>query len=95
MEPLSPHTRTTTDPQGDVRKLYRSPSDRQLGGVCSGIARYTNTDPTVIRVVFVVVAIMGPGLLLYPLLWLLVPEEPPPSVTATPQPTGPESAQPA
>jgi phage shock protein C len=45
------------------KKLYRSRSDRWLAGVCGGIGDYFNTDPTVIRVIFVLAGlIMGGGL---------------------------------
>lgn len=53
--------------------MYRSPVEKKLGGVAGGIAEYTGTDPTVVRVLFVVLALCGPGLLLYPLLWIFVP----------------------
>ena len=79
-------------PHTAVRKLYRSTSERQLGGVCGGLAHYTNTDPTLVRVLFIVVAVMGPGLLLYPLLWAMVPEQPGP-VPMMSQPM-PETSQP-
>jgi phage shock protein C len=60
-----------------ARKLYRSTSDRKLGGVCGGLAQYFNIDPTLIRVLFVVLAVLGgSGLVLYVLLWILVPKEP-------------------
>lgn len=85
MEPTTPTTGTATD--AGVRKLYRSRSERQLGGVAGGMARYTNTDPTLVRVLFVVLAVMGPGLLLYPLLWLVVPEEPGMMDPVMPQPS--------
>jgi len=58
-----------------VRTLHRSSSERQIGGVCGGIAQYSGTDPTLIRVLFIVLAVMGAGLLLYSLLWIFVPEE--------------------
>jgi phage shock protein C len=59
------------------RKLYRSRSNRQLAGVCGGVAKYFNIDPTLVRVLFVVFAVLGgPGLLAYILLWIIVPEEP-------------------
>jgi phage shock protein PspC (stress-responsive transcriptional regulator) len=45
-----------TDP---ARRLYRSRTDRKLAGVCGGLAQYVNMDPTVIRVVFVVLAVLG------------------------------------
>ena len=72
-------------PHVAVRKLYRSTTERHLGGVCGGVAEYTNTDPTVVRVVFIVLAVMGPGVLLYPLLWAMVPEQPwaPPAMPGT------------
>jgi phage shock protein C len=59
------------------RKLYRSRSNRQLAGVCGGVAKYFNIDPTLVRVLFVAFAVLGgPGLLAYILLWIIVPEEP-------------------
>jgi phage shock protein C len=60
------------DPQAD-----RSRTDRKLAGVCGGLAQYVNTDATLIRVLFVVLALLGgPGLVIYLLMWILVPEEP-------------------
>ena len=60
-----------------TRKLYRSRTDRKLGGVCGGLAQYFNTDATLIRVLFVVFALLGgPGLVVYVVLWIVVPEEP-------------------
>jgi phage shock protein C len=60
-----------------TRKLYRSRTDRKLAGVCGGLAQYFNSDATLIRVLFVVLALLGgPGLVIYLLMWILVPEEP-------------------
>jgi phage shock protein C len=60
-----------------TRKLYRSRTDRKLAGVCGGLAQYFNIDATLIRVLFVVLAVVGgSGLLLYLALWILVPYEP-------------------
>ena len=60
-----------------TRRLYRSRTNRKLAGVCGGLAQYLNTDPTLIRVLFVVLALLGgPGLVIYLLMWILVPEEP-------------------
>lgn len=48
-----------------------------LAGVCGGLADYFGVDVTLIRVVFVVLAVMGgAGLVIYLAMWLLVPEEP-------------------
>jgi len=48
-----------------------------LAGVCGGLAQYFNIDPTLVRVLFVVLAVLGgSGLLIYLVLWIVVPEEP-------------------
>jgi phage shock protein C len=61
----------------EIRKLYRSRSNRQVAGVCGGLAQYFNLDATLIRILFVVLAVLGgSGLLLYVLLWIIVPNEP-------------------
>lgn len=59
-----------------MKRLYRSRKDLLLGGVCGGIAEYLGVDPTLVRVVFVVLAVAsGIGVLIYFLLWLLIPQE--------------------
>jgi phage shock protein C len=59
------------------RKLYRSTSNRQLAGVCGGLAEYFNLDPTLIRVLFVILAVLGgSGVILYIALWIIVPKQP-------------------
>ena len=52
-------------------KFYRSYSDRKLAGVCSGLGRYTNTDPLLWRLGFI---LLGPGMLLYYILITLLTE---------------------
>jgi phage shock protein C len=60
-----------------TRRLYRSRTNRKLAGVCGGLAQYFNLDATLIRVLFVVLALLGgPGLVIYLLMWILVPEKP-------------------
>ncbi|HEY2957964.1 MAG TPA: PspC domain-containing protein [Actinomycetota bacterium] len=60
-----------------TRKLYRSRTDRKIAGVCGGLASYFNVDPTLIRVLFVVLAVVGgSGIILYLALWLIVPNQP-------------------
>lgn len=59
-----------------MRRLYRSRDDAILGGVCGGIGQYLGVDPTLVRVVFAVLALAsGVGVLLYLLLWFIVPRE--------------------
>ena len=58
-----------------MKKLFRS-SNRILAGVCGGIAEYFGVDPTVIRVLYMVLSLFTaafPGLLLYILLTILMP----------------------
>ncbi len=54
-------------------KFLRNTSDKLVSGVCSGLANYLNIDPAVIRILFIVFAINGIGLLIYILLWVIVP----------------------
>jgi phage shock protein C len=58
-----------------MKKLYRS-SNRILAGVCGGIAEYFDIDPTVIRVIYLILSLFSvafPGLLLYIILAILIP----------------------
>ena len=56
--------------------LRRSPTDRMIGGVCGGLAEYSGIDPLLWRVGFVALALAGPGVPVYLLMWLLMPTEP-------------------
>jgi phage shock protein C len=59
------------------RKLYRSRTDRRLWGVCGGLARYFNMDPTIIRVLFVISIFFGSlGFWTYIIMTIIVPLEP-------------------
>lgn len=61
----------------DIKRLYRSRSDRMIGGVCGGLGDYLNIDPTLVRLAFAILALAaGPGLPLYIIMWIVVPEEP-------------------
>jgi phage shock protein C len=60
-----------------TRKLYRSRTDRKLAGVCGGLAQYLNVDATVVRVVFIVLAVLGGAAIpIYLAMWVIVPYEP-------------------
>ena len=57
-----------------VKKLSRSSSEKVIGGVCGGIARFTNIDPTLLRVVtLLLVVFAGLSLWIYIILWLFLP----------------------
>jgi phage shock protein PspC (stress-responsive transcriptional regulator) len=55
--------------------LRRSYDDRMLGGVAGGLARYLGVDTMIVRIAFVVLAVFGPGILLYVAGLLLIPDE--------------------
>ncbi|GAB4478064.1 MAG: hypothetical protein Kow00124_22030 [Anaerolineae bacterium] len=58
------------------KKLMRSSTDKMVAGVCGGLAQYLNVDPVLVRVAFVILALAGgPGLLLYIILWIVMPED--------------------
>jgi phage shock protein C len=60
----------------DTPKLVRSRSDRILSGVCGGLARHLRLDPTLVRIVFVLLgALNGLGVILYLAMAVLVPRE--------------------
>jgi phage shock protein C len=60
-----------------TRKLYRSRTNRKLAGVCGGLAEYFNLDATLIRVLFVALAVLGgSGIVLYLAMWIIVPNQP-------------------
>ena len=59
------------------RPLRRSRDDRMIAGVVGGLAEYLGMDPTLARVLFVVLSLISaafPGALVYLILWLVVPE---------------------
>lgn len=57
------------------RRLFRDGERKMLGGVCGGLGAYFNVDPVWVRIIFLVsIAISGFGLLVYIILWLVVPE---------------------
>jgi phage shock protein C len=59
------------------RKLYRSQKEKMVAGVCGGLGEYLDIDPTLIRIIWVVVTLMGgAGLLAYLVMWIVVPLEP-------------------
>ncbi len=59
----------------DQKKLTRDTRNKMLGGVCSGIGNYFGVDPTIVRVVWVLLALgAGFGVLAYIVCWLVIPE---------------------
>ncbi|MBN2051328.1 MAG: PspC domain-containing protein [Spirochaetales bacterium] len=59
------------------KKLYLSEEDKKIAGVCGGLAEYLKVDSTLIRVLWVIAAIIfGSGVLAYLIAWLLMPRRP-------------------
>ena len=59
-----------------AKKLYRSRTDRKLAGVCGGLAKYFDIDPTIVRVVAVASLFGTLGLWVYIIMAIIVPLEP-------------------
>jgi phage shock protein C len=58
------------------KKLYRSEGNRVLAGVAGGLGKYFGVDPTLIRLIFVLITIFGgSGILAYIILWIIIPSE--------------------
>ncbi|MGH3337211.1 MAG: PspC domain-containing protein, partial [Propionibacteriaceae bacterium] len=67
---------TSPYPPQPPRRLERSKSNRVLGGVCAGVANYLNMDPTLVRVLTVVISLFtGVPVILYIIALFVIPEE--------------------
>ena len=58
------------------RPLHRSASDRLIGGVCGGLAAWLGWNPTVVRLLYILLSILSvafPGIIVYILLWIVMP----------------------
>ena len=62
--------------QNEAKRLTRSVTDRQIGGVCAGLGEYFNVDPTIIRVAFVAGFFLSGTMAFwaYLIMWIIVPE---------------------
>jgi len=62
---------------GGKKKLMRSSTDKKIAGVCAGLADYSDMDPTIIRVLWLVAVLCaGTGILAYIILWIVLPLAP-------------------
>ena len=60
-----------------MKRLYRSNRNRMIAGVCGGIAEYFDIDPTVVRIAWVILSMVGAlGAVAYFICWFLMPENP-------------------
>jgi phage shock protein C len=58
-----------------MARLYRSESDRMLGGVCGGIAEVYDVDPALVRILTLLLVFTQVGILGYLLAWIVIPSE--------------------
>lgn len=60
----------------NVKRLYRSEKEQMIAGVCAGLAEYFEVDPTIVRIIFIIL-LFTPfnGGILYILLWMVIPQE--------------------
>jgi len=62
-----------------MKRLYLSDTDKKLAGVCGGLAEYLDVDPTVARLLVVVLDLLTgviPGLVVYLIAWMIMPRKP-------------------
>ncbi len=58
------------------KRIYRNKKDKLLGGVCSGIAEYLDTDPTLVRILWALASLLwGAGVIAYLICWIIIPEK--------------------
>ncbi len=62
--------------QDEIRRLYKSRTDRVICGVCGGFAEYLKMDPTIVRLIMVLIALTGGGIIAYLIAALVIPEQP-------------------
>ncbi len=59
-------------------RLTRVTNDKVIGGVCGGIAKYLGWDPAIVRLLYVLISFFSaafPGIFVYIILWIVMPEE--------------------
>ena len=87
-QPASPPPRPAAE-----KRLMRSSTDVRIAGVCAGIAEYFNADPTLVRVVWLILVLLPvpivPAVLGYIAAWIIMPKAPLPAATA--QPVAPQT----
>ncbi len=60
------------------KRLQRSRTEKMIGGVCGGLAEYFSVDPTIVRILWVLITLLGgAGIILYVVLWVIMPLERP------------------
>lgn len=70
-------TAQKTAAKSPQKRLTRSRTNRMIGGVCGGIGEYLDVDPTIVRLLWVVLTLLsvGAGIIAYLIAWLIIPQE--------------------
>jgi len=55
------------------KRLYLSDTDKKIAGVCGGVAEYLAVDPTIIRLLWALLALSGVGIVAYLVAWIIMP----------------------
>lgn len=58
-----------------MERLYRSRKNRVLAGVCGGFAEYFRIDPTIIRIIWILISLSGTGIVAYVIAMVIMPDE--------------------
>jgi phage shock protein C len=60
------------------KKIFLSETNKKVGGVCGGIGEYFNIDPTLVRLIWIVITLMtmGTGIVAYIIAWVVIPQQP-------------------
>jgi len=59
------------------KRLYRSNTDKMIAGICGGLAQYLAVDPTIVRLVFLLLFFAGGAAIpIYLVMWIITPQEP-------------------
>jgi phage shock protein C len=61
-----------------TKRLYRSGKERILGGVCGGLGEYLDMDPTIVRLIWILLTLLsvGLGIVFYIIAWFIIPRNP-------------------
>jgi len=60
-----------------IKRIYRDPQNKMIGGVCTGLGNYFNVDYSVIRIIWLLLFLFGGiGLIAYIIAWIIIPEKP-------------------
>ncbi len=57
------------------KKLYRSVTNKMLFGVCGGLGEYFNVDPTIVRLLWAILASTGTGIIVYFIAAIIIPQD--------------------